>query len=69
MPIFLEITCDMSYPIAEGITSAFLGLIVNLSASIFLLIDENTDTMDEETNEVGPEALEDMNIVFKIDMK
>lgn len=48
---------------------SFLSQLKIFTSTFFLLIDENTDTMDEETNEVGPEALEDMNIVFKIDMK
>ena len=37
-PLFLEITCEISYPISEGISAGFLAFILNLSAAVYLLI-------------------------------
>lgn len=38
IPIFIEIACEASYPVAEGLTSGFLELHINLTATVFLLI-------------------------------
>lgn len=37
VPLFYELTCEASYPIAEGITGAFLTLLNNLFGVFFLL--------------------------------
>lgn len=39
MPLFLEITCETSYPIAEGVTTGFLGMVVNIGATVFMCIE------------------------------
>ncbi|XP_045170160.2 solute carrier family 49 member 4-like isoform X1 [Mercenaria mercenaria] len=46
MPLFLEMTCETSYPVAEGVTAGFLGMIVNLGAAVFMCIEliPNLDT-------------------------
>lgn len=38
IPLFIEIGCEASYPVAEGLTSGFFMMIINLSATVFLLI-------------------------------
>ena len=37
-PIFIEMACEVSYPIAEGLNSGLLSMIINFTATIFLLI-------------------------------
>ena len=37
-PIFIEMACEVSYPIAEGLTSGLLSMFINFTATIFLLI-------------------------------
>ncbi|XP_060602801.1 solute carrier family 49 member 4-like [Ruditapes philippinarum] len=39
MPLFLEITCETAYPVGEGVIAGFLGMIVNLGATIFMCIE------------------------------
>ena len=38
IPMFIEMACEESYPIAEGLTSGFLSMVVNFTATVFLLI-------------------------------
>ena len=38
IPLFIEIACEASYPIAEGVTSGFLSMHINLAATVFLLV-------------------------------
>ncbi|XP_060602799.1 solute carrier family 49 member 4-like [Ruditapes philippinarum] len=46
MPLFMEITCEASYPVAEGVTAGFLGMMINLGATAFLSVEliPNVDT-------------------------
>lgn len=37
IPLFYELSCEVSYPIAEGITGAFLTLLNNIFGVLFLL--------------------------------
>ena len=37
-PIFIEMACEVSYPIAEGLTSGLLSMTITFTATIFLLI-------------------------------
>jgi hypothetical protein len=37
IPLFYELSCEASYPIAEGITGAFLTLLNNIFGVVFLL--------------------------------
>ena len=37
-PIFIEMACEVSYPIAEGLTSGLLSMFITFTATIFLLI-------------------------------
>ena len=37
-PLFIEIACEASYPIAEGLTSGFLSMHINFTATVFLLV-------------------------------
>jgi hypothetical protein len=39
MPLFMEITCEASYPVAEGVTAGFLGMMINLGATAFLSVE------------------------------
>ncbi|XP_052769957.1 solute carrier family 49 member 4 homolog [Mya arenaria] len=39
-PLFYEISCDTAYPAGEGLIVGFLGIGVNLGASVFLGIDQ-----------------------------
>ncbi|KAL4237957.1 Solute carrier 49 member 4 [Mactra antiquata] len=45
-PLFLEMSCETSYPIAEGVTAGFLGMAVNLGATVFMCVElvPNIDT-------------------------
>ena len=38
IPLFYEISCEASYPVAEGVTGGFLTLINNLVGIMFLFI-------------------------------
>ena len=38
MPIFIEIACETSYPIAEGLTAGVLSMVITLTATVYLLI-------------------------------
>ena len=38
IPLFIEIACEASYPIAEGLTSGFLMMHINFAATVFLLV-------------------------------
>ena len=35
---FIEMACEVSYPVAEGLTAGFLMMIINFTATVFLLI-------------------------------
>jgi FLVCR family MFS transporter len=37
-PLFFELSCETTYPIAEGITAGFLTLALNITGSLFLLL-------------------------------
>ena len=37
-PIFIEMACEVSYPIAEGLTSGLLSMFITFTATVFLLI-------------------------------
>ena len=38
IPLFIELTCEASYPIAAGMTAGFLAMIINLTTVVSLLI-------------------------------
>ncbi len=38
VPLFFELTCESTYPVAEGITNGFLTWLNNIPSLIFLLI-------------------------------
>ena len=38
IPVFIEMACEVSYPVAEGLTAGFLMMIINFTATVFLLI-------------------------------
>ena len=38
MPLFFEISCEASYPVAEGVTGGFFTLVYNMFGTIFLFI-------------------------------
>ena len=37
-PLFFEIACELSYPVAEGLTNGVLTLLNNISGLIFLFM-------------------------------
>ena len=37
-PIFYELVCESTYPIAEGVTSSLLTLLNNVGAGIFFFV-------------------------------
>lgn len=37
-PLFFELSCETTYPVAEGITTGFLTLALNITGSLFLLL-------------------------------
>ena len=43
IPVFIEMACEESYPVAEGLTSGFLSMVANFTASVFLLINLTPD--------------------------
>ena len=38
IPVVIEMACEVSYPVAEGLTAGFLMMIINFTATVFLLI-------------------------------
>ncbi|XP_052071525.1 solute carrier family 49 member 4-like [Mytilus californianus] len=38
MPLFFELSCETTYPIAEGVTTGFMTLALNITGTIFLLL-------------------------------
>ena len=38
IPLFYEISCEASYPVAEGVTGGFYTLVMNLFGMIFLFV-------------------------------
>ena len=39
-PLFIEIMCETSYPVGEGVVSGFLGMIVHLGSAVSLVVDQ-----------------------------
>lgn len=39
-PLFMEMTCETAYPVGEGLSTGFLGMLINLGAASFLAIDQ-----------------------------
>jgi len=38
VPLFFELACEVTYPVAEGVTNLVLTLVNNIAGLIFLLI-------------------------------
>ena len=38
IPLFYELSCEASYPVAEGVTGGFYTLVMNLFGLVFLFI-------------------------------